>query len=75
MNIQVQYDSLNPEAQTQVDAFLEFVLNQSKHQKTTNFELSSWKRKIKKVSVWEENEIAVFDNDRKKMSLWKAQEW
>ena len=75
MNIQTKYDSLNTEAQKQVETFIEFVLKQSGKKKATGFNLSSWKKKIKKVSVWSEKDLAVFDENQKQFSQWKVQEW
>jgi len=75
MNIQTKYDSLNTEDQKQVDVFLEFVLNQSMQKRARGFDLSSWKKKIKKISAWSEKGVAAFNENKKLFSQWKVQQW
>jgi hypothetical protein len=51
----VKYQALSPAIQREVDDFLDFVLQ--KHAGKRPFNMKEWKKRIKKVSVWTEDDI------------------
>ena len=68
-----KYHALSPETQQQVDDFLDFMLTKDQEKKT--FDMKAWKEKIKEVSVWSEEDVAVFEENRKLFNQWKSPEW
>src|SRR5690606_25006838 len=59
----IKYNALSPEIQREVDDFLDFLLSKYKDKK--NFDMKSWKEKIKGVSVWSEEDVKVFEENSK----------
>ena len=37
--------------------------------------MKAWKEKIKSVGVWLEEDVAVFEENRKWVNQWKSPEW
>lgn len=68
-----KYRTLTPETQRQVDDFIDFMLAKDRAKKP--FDMKAWKEKIKSVSVWSEEDIAIFEENRKLFNQWKSPEW
>ena len=69
----LQYQSLTPEAQQEVNNFVEFIASKTKNPRRSS--LKSWKRKLLSVSVWSSKDIQVFNDNRKHLKSWKPREW
>ena len=69
----MKYHALSPETQQQVDDFVDFML--AKDQSGKSFDMKAWKEKIKSVGVWSEEDVQVFEENRKLFSNWKSPEW
>ena len=72
MDIQTKYESLNPQAKKQVEEFLELLL-QEQHQ--SPFDITSWKEKIKTIPQWPEDDLAVFEENKKMFNQWPSYKW
>ncbi len=72
-DILTKYNTLSPDIQREVDDFLDFLL--SKHKGKKIFDMKSWKKKIKNVSTWTEEDIITFDENRQQFNQWKTEEW
>ena len=68
-----KYNALSPERQREVDDFLDFMLSKSKDKKL--IDMKSWKEKIKGVSVWSEEDVKVFEENRKLFNQWTTEKW
>ena len=68
-----KYRTLSPQTQQQVDDFVDFLL--AKGQVRKPFDMKAWKEKIKSVSVWSEEDIQVFEENRTLLNDWKSPEW
>lgn len=68
-----KYRALSPDTQQQVDDFIDFLL--AKDQTKKPFDMKAWKEKIKSVSVWSEEDVQVFEENRKLFNNWKSPEW
>lgn len=72
-NLLAKYQTLSPDVQREVNDFLEFVLAKYKDKKL--FNMKAWKKKIKKVSTWSDEDLLVFEDNSKLFSQWKAKKW
>ncbi|MEM9674312.1 MAG: hypothetical protein ACFB15_28955 [Cyclobacteriaceae bacterium] len=68
-----KYQALSPQTQQQVDDFIDFLL--TKDQANKPFNMKAWKEKIKSVSVWSEEDLQVFEENRKLFNNWRSPEW
>ena len=68
-----KYNALSPERQREVNDFLDFMLSKSKDKKL--IDMKSWKEKIKGVSVWSEEDVKVFEENRKLFNQWTTEKW
>ena len=68
-----KYRTLSPETQQQVDDFVDFML--AKDRSKRPFDMKAWKEKIKSVSVWSEEDVAAFEENRRLFNQWKSPEW
>ena len=73
MSILTKYQSLSPEAKKQAEVFLDFMLSNQKVSKS--FNMTEWKDKIKEIPEWSEEDIAVFEENRKLFNQWSASSW
>ena len=73
MSILTKYQSLSPEAKKQAEVFLDFLLSNQKVSKS--FNMTEWKDKIKEIPEWSEEDIAVFEDNRKLFNQWSASSW
>ncbi|MBN1926248.1 MAG: hypothetical protein JW798_10455 [Prolixibacteraceae bacterium] len=72
-DIVLKYNQLNKSARREVNDFMDFLLNR---QKTNNHNfLSTYKEKIRTVSVWTEDDCKIFETNQKTFNQWKVQEW
>ena len=39
------------------------------------FDMKGWKAKIKNVSIWTEEDIKLFEENRQQFNQWKSEEW
>jgi hypothetical protein len=62
-NLLVKYHALSPAIQREVDDFLDFVLQ--KHTGKKLFNMREWKKRIKKVSVWTDDDIQAIKENSK----------
>lgn len=72
-NLLAKYQTLSPDVQREVNDFLEFVL--AKYKDKRLFNMKAWKKKIKKVSTWSDEDLLVFEDNSKLFSQWKAKKW
>lgn len=71
-NIQLKYYLLDASSRKEVSEFIDSLLiRKNKHPQKA----SAYKNKILNVSVWAENDIAVFEENRKVFGYWEAGEW
>lgn len=68
-----KYNRLSPDIQKEVNDFLDFML--SKHKDKSVFDLKNWKAKIKNISTWTEEEVKIFEENRRQFNQWKSEEW
>lgn len=68
-----KYNSLPPQGQQEVRDFLDFMLTKYPHNKS--FDMKSWKEKIQRVSVWSDEDVKVFDENKNLFKQWKTEEW
>ena len=69
----VKYNALSPEMQREVNDFLDFMLSKSKGKEI--FDVKSWKEKIKGISVWSEDDVKIFEENKDLFNKWKTEEW
>ena len=63
-NIEVKYNRLNKTARQEVNDFMDFLL--SKQKTTTPNFLSNYKNKILQVSVWNDSDLKIFDQNQRR---------
>lgn len=73
MRIQEKYDLLPPEAQQHIVGIIDLFLKSQKTVVPTSSE--NWKANLEKVSVWDEEELSVFEETRKHLNTWTIPEW
>ena len=70
----LKYNLLDTTGQQEVQDFIDFLLSKQRRKVNPNF-MESYKKQILEVSVWSEEDIAVFDENRKRLNQWTIQEW
>ncbi len=60
-NLLAKYQTLSPDVQQEVNDFLEFVL--AKYKDKRLFNMKAWKKKIKRVSTWSDEDLQVFEDN------------
>ncbi len=71
-DIQLKYEKLDFLSQKEVNDFIDFLLTK----KDKNyFDLLSYKEKIKKITVWSDEDLKVFDENKKLFNNWNIEEW
>ena len=68
-----KFELLDEEGKAQLLDYLDFLLSKKKASK--KFDYEAYRKKILEVSVWSEEDIAVFDEIRQGFKNWKIQEW
>jgi len=69
----LKYNLLDPSGRKEVLDFMDFLL--TKEIKSKKPVKNSYKKKILKVSVWNDSDIDVLIQNQEKLNQWKAQEW
>ena len=72
-DLALKYNLLDTSAKREVLDFMDFLLT-----KETNIKKSSksdYKKKILKVSVWNDSDIDLMIQNQQKLNQWKAQDW
>ena len=67
-----KYNLLDKAARKEVLDFIDLLLSKKKAKKKS---LSAYKEKILSVSTWTDEELKVFDENRKFFNQWKTEEW
>jgi hypothetical protein len=68
-----KYNSLPPQGQQEVRDFLDFMLTKYLHNRS--FDMKAWKENIQRVSVWSDEDVKVFDENKNLFKQWKTEEW
>jgi site-specific recombinase XerD len=71
-DIQLKYNLLDAASKKEVNDFVDFLLNKKK-KKTES--ISSYKKKILKVSLWTDEDIAKIEEAQKHMNNWTPLQW
>ncbi|MBV6443564.1 MAG: hypothetical protein DYG98_22685 [Haliscomenobacteraceae bacterium CHB4] len=66
-----KFELLDPAGKQQLLDYLEFLLSK----KEKKFDYEEYRKKILEVSVWSEEDVAVFDEIRQGFKNWKVKEW
>ncbi|HEY4789426.1 MAG TPA: hypothetical protein VIH57_25420 [Bacteroidales bacterium] len=72
-DLALKYNLLDPAAKKEVLDFMDFLL--TKKTKSKKSVGTSYKKKILKVSVWNDSDIDIIIQNQQKLNQWKAQEW
>ena len=68
-----KYNLLDKDAQKEVVDFVDFLL--SKTRTIRKKALSNYKNKILSVSTWTDEELKVFEENKKIFNQWKVERW
>ncbi|MCK9640681.1 MAG: hypothetical protein M0R39_12295 [Prolixibacteraceae bacterium] len=69
----LKYNLLDPFGKKEVLDFMDFLL--TKEIKSKRAIKTSYKKRILKVSVWNDSDIDLMIQNQQKLNQWKAQEW
>ena len=69
----LKYSLLNPSGKKEVIDFMDFLL--TKEIKSKKLLKTAYKKKILKVSVWNDSDIDFIIQNQQKLYQWKVQEW
>jgi hypothetical protein len=72
-DLALKYNLLNSAAKKEVLDLMDFLL--TKETKSKRPIKTTYKKKILKVSVWNDSDIDSIIQNQQKLSQWKAQEW
>lgn len=72
-NLALKYNLLDISAKKEVLDFIDFLL--TKKTKSKQLQKTDYKKKILKVSVWNDSDIDLLIQNLQKLNQWKAQEW
>lgn len=68
-----KFELLDPAGKQQLLDYLDFLL--SKKKEKAKFDVEAYRENLLKVSVWSEEDLAVFDEVRQHINQWKVKEW
>ncbi len=71
--LEIKYNLLDTVLQKQVLEFIDFLVSATNTAKTDN--LTSYKNKILKTSVWSKKDINQLNDNLKQLNQWKIEEW
>ncbi len=71
--LEIKYNLLDTVLQKQVLEFIDFLVSATNTAKTDN--LTSYKNKILKTSVWSKKDINQLNDNLKELNQWKIEEW
>ena len=66
-----KYHSLSPKQQKEVDDFINLLLQKS----TKPFDIEKWKKDIDSVSEWSDEDVKIFEDNRKLFKNWQSEKW
>ena len=69
----LKYNLLNPFEKKEVKDFIDFLISKKKSSKKT--ELPGYKKKILSVSTWDEQDIDVFEHNKKHFNKQQPPTW
>jgi len=69
-----KFELLDTESKQQLLDYLDFLLSK-KRKKKAKFDLKAYRENLLKVSVWSEEDLAVFDEVKQHINQWKVKEW
>lgn len=72
-DILTKYNSLSPDIQKEVNDFLDFLM--SKHKDQKQFDMKSWKSKVKNLSTWKDEDLKGIEEGVQQFNLWKPEKW
>ena len=72
-DLALKYNLLDTSSKREVLDFMDFLL--TKDTKSKKPLKSDYKKKILKVSVWNDSDIDLMLQNQQKLNQWKAQEW
>jgi hypothetical protein len=72
-DIAIKYNRLSKTAKQELDDFLDFLLSRQKVE--VKKVLTTYKKKILAVSEWTDDDCTIFEENQKKFSQWKIQNW
>ena len=72
-DITLQYSILDTTAKREVRDFIDYLLSKSRTIKRKT--LPAYKKKILSVSIWTDEDMKVFNENRKLFNQWKVEEW
>ena len=68
-----KFELLDPADKQQLLDYLEFLL--SKKKEKAKFDVEDYRENLLKVSVWSEEDLAVFDEVKQHINQWKVKVW
>jgi AAA+ ATPase superfamily predicted ATPase len=78
----LKYSLLDDFRKQEVQDFIDFLLNKQekkekveKPPKSDESKKETYRERIMKIPVWSEEEVAVFDENRKLFNKWTVEEW
>lgn len=71
--LEIKYNLLDSVLQRQVLEFIDFLVSSKNIAKQQN--LSSYKKKIVKTSIWSKQDVANLNENMKQINQWKIEEW
>lgn len=75
MNDLIQtYNQLSEPQRRQLIAYADVLLLKQKA-KQSDGDIAVWKEKIKKISIWSDEDIKELEANTKNLNQWKVQEW
>ena len=69
----MKYNLLDKLGQQEVNHFIEFLLSKKSDEKKRT--LTDYKKQILQVSTWSDDDIKVFEENKKQLNEWKISEW
>ncbi len=70
-----KFDLLDNEGKQQLLDYLDFLLDRKSKRKKNKFDVNAYRENLLKVSVWSEDDLAVFDEIKAHVNQWKPKEW
>lgn len=70
-----KFELLDADAKQQLLDYLDFLVSEKEKKKAKKFDYEAYRKKILKVSVWSDEDVAVFDEVRKGFKNWEVKEW
>ncbi len=68
----IKYNQLDALQKQELLDFLDFLLSKKKKQQP---DLNDYKKKLLEISVWSEEDLAIFEENKKRFDEWQPTEW